>query len=123
MEKLIAAVGASSTGGAKSRNQSFRPQIASAPSGCLEDFSSSIALWTTPRRSTGSAMPTGSGPRIAVSRLPSSPCSFSVRIETGTSAFSSMPLRLDLAVVQPATQRAGGGREDDVVDGRPRARS
>ena len=34
-------------------------------------------------------MPTGSGPRIAVSLFPSSPCSSTVRIETGTSAFSS----------------------------------
>ncbi len=91
VEKLIAAVGVSSRGGAKSRNQSLRPQIASAPSGCLEDFRFSISAWTTRSRSTGSATPTGSGPRIAVSLLPSSPCSFSVRIETGTSAFISIP--------------------------------
>ena len=91
VEKLIAAVGPSRTGGAKSRNQSLRPQIASAPSGCLEALSASIAAETARRRSTGSAIPTGSGPRIAVSLLPSSPCSFSVRIETGTSAFSSSP--------------------------------
>jgi hypothetical protein len=39
VEKLIVAVGLSRTGGANSRNQSLRPQIASAPSACLEAFS------------------------------------------------------------------------------------
>src|SRR6202000_686790 len=62
-------------------------------SGCLEAWSPSIAAEITARRSAGSSSSTGSGPRIAVSLLPSSPCSSTVRIETGTSAFSS-PLLL-----------------------------
>ena len=82
------------------------PQIASAPSGCLEALSSSIALETIRRRSTGSATPTGSGPRIAVSRLPSSPCSFSVRTETGTRACSSTPSVSSVA----ARASSGAGR-------------
>ncbi len=96
------AVGRSRSGGAKSRNQSLRAQIASAPSGCLEDFSSSIAAVTRRSRSTGSSAWTGSGPRIAVSLLPNSPCSFSVRTETGTSARSS---RSAAAIPRSCSQR------------------
>ena len=41
---MIAAVGPRMSGGAKSRNQSFSPQIASARCGCLDAFKSSIAV-------------------------------------------------------------------------------
>ena len=67
------------------------PAITSAPSACLDSFSPSISRVTKRSRSTGSAMYTGSGPRIATMRLPPSKCSSSVLTETGTSARSSTP--------------------------------
>ena len=68
-------------------------------------------------RSTGSSTRTGSGPRIAVSLLPSSPCSFSARTETGTRACSS---RSATAIPRSSSQRRRAAlltASDDVVDG------
>ena len=50
-----------------------------------------MAWRTTPSRVIGSSMYTGSGPRIAVSRLPRELRSSSLRTETGTSARISSP--------------------------------
>ena len=67
------------------------PAITSAPSACFDSLSPFIACVTKRRRCSGSAMYTGSGPRITTMRLPISPRSFSARTDTGTSARSSQP--------------------------------
>src|SRR5215204_6578882 len=87
VEKLRREAWASSVGGAKSCS----PAITSAPSACFDSLSSPIPCCTTRRRSTGSSTYTGRGPRIAAIRLPSAPRSSSLRIDTGTSARSSVP--------------------------------
>src|SRR3954453_19898977 len=78
---------ASTVGGAK-------PAIwvrSSAPTAWPDSLSPFIASWTIRKRSIGSAVCTGSGAYIAVTRLPSAPRSASARMDIGTMALSSMP--------------------------------
>ena len=62
---------------------------------------------TASRRASGSAMPTGSGARIAATRLPSSPASLArrARIETGHERAQLESLGAHAALVQEAPQR------------------
>src|SRR6266550_212028 len=87
------------------------PAITSAPSACFDSLSPFIVCVMKRRRWRGSAMYTGSGPRITTMRLPISPRSFAARTDTGTSARSS-PAARD----QEGAQGAGHDREHDVVD-------
>src|SRR3954462_12289095 len=125
VEKLSRDAWASSVGGAKAGS----PAITSAPSACFESFSPAIASLTTRSRSTGSSTYTGSGPRIAAIRLPSSPRSASARIETGTSPRGSgadqpgdgrahlAPLGAAPARAQPRAHAASHDGQHHVVHG------
>ena len=64
----------------------------------------------------GSVIPTGSGAHIAATRLPSAPRSTSARTETGTIAFKHDVVGRVTVQAHVAPERAGDGREHDVVD-------
>ncbi len=88
-----------------------------APTACPESLIPSIARRIFSIRWIGSVIPTGSGAHIAATWLPSAPRSTSARTDTGTIAFSTTLVGVVAVQAHVAPERAGDGRQHDVVDG------